>query len=369
MNDPESTARKYMIRLASCSITAGAKRALLCDLQRGAYYLVPRSFSDLIDNYHGWQIQAIYDEYGPENKQALDEFFAFMIAGEFIFLSDHAADAERFIRCSPDIDSPGIIQNAIIDIDKASPVPATSIIPQLIDLGCLSVQIRAFSRMNADELISLAMTTEETACRNIEFIVPFDHSYENNQTLTDYFFYNQRIGGIVCYNAPRRKMDLFVGDQIYISQTEEEISSEKHCGIIGPAYFAANQKHFLESQQHNTCLWKKIAIDKRGFIKNCPSMQQHYGNIADTPLKQVVNDEGFRHLWGIHKEMVKQCRDCEFRHVCTDCRAYLEEPADIYSKPLKCGYNPYSATWSNWATNPLKQKAIDHYELREAIRP
>jgi hypothetical protein len=38
----------------------------------------------------------------------------------------------------------------------------------------------------------------------------------------------------------------------------------------------------------------------------------------------------------------------------------------IYSKPLKCGYNPYTAIWEDWSTNPLKKKAIDFYKLKES---
>lgn len=36
---------------------------------------------------------------------------------------------------------------------------------------------------------------------------------------------------------------------------------------------------------------------------------------------------------------------------------------DILSKPLKCGYNPYTGEWSDWSTNPLKQKAIEFYGI------
>lgn len=57
------------------------------------------------------------------------------------------------------------------------------------------------------------------------------------------------------------------------------------------------------------------------------------------------------------------CQDCEFRHICTDCRACLDEPEDIYSKPLKCGYNPYTAEWQDWSSNPLKEKTIQYYRL------
>ena len=50
--------------------------------------------------------------------------------------------------------------------------------------------------------------------------------------------------------------------------------------------------------------------------------------------------------------------------VAIDCRAYVEDPEDILSKPLKCGFNPYTGEWS---TNPLKQKAINFYGMREMV--
>ncbi|NIG32274.1 grasp-with-spasm system SPASM domain peptide maturase, partial [Enterobacter sp. Ap-916] len=33
------------------------------------------------------------------------------------------------------------------------------------------------------------------------------------------------------------------------------------------------------------------------------------------------------------------------------------------SKPLKCGYNPYTGEWEEWSINPLKQKAIKYYGM------
>jgi hypothetical protein len=35
----------------------------------------------------------------------------------------------------------------------------------------------------------------------------------------------------------------------------------------------------------------------------------------------------------------------KFRYVCLDCRAYLSRPEDRYSKPAKCGYDPYTTQW------------------------
>lgn len=154
----------------------------------------------------------------------------------------------------------------------------------------------------------------------------------------------------------------------YIMMVCRNIVNEKHCGIINDEYFYSNIKLFSESQHHNTCLNKKIAIDKNGNIKNCPSMSENFGNIKDTSLSEALNKNNFKKYWNITKDQIEICKDCEFRHICTDCRAYIEEPDNQYSKPLKCGYNPYTNEWSEWSTNPLKQKGIEAYGLQNLIK-
>ena len=89
-------------------------------------------------------------------------------------------------------------------------------------------------------------------------------------------------------------------------------------------------------------------------------MPESYGNIKDTTLEEALNKPGFKKYWTVTKDDIEICKDCEFRHVCTDCRAYTErtkfkDGIDL-SKPLKCGYNPYTGRWANWSTNPLKNK-------------
>lgn len=96
-------------------------------------------------------------------------------------------------------------------------------------------------------------------------------------------------------------------------------------------------------------------------------MSQSFGNIKDTTLQEALDHPDFKKYWNVTKDQIEVCKDCEFRYICTDCRAYIENPEDMYSKPLKCGYNPYTAEWAEWSTNPLKQKAIDYYGMREVL--
>ena len=180
-----------------------------------------------------------------------------------------------------------------------------------------------------------------------------------------------RIYSMVFYNCKKKTLkgsDFF---RFRVNFTDKDLKLSS-CGTVDLKYFNTNLPKVLESLNHNSCLNKKIAIDKDGNIKNCPAMLHSFGNIKDTTLEEALNHIDFKKYWHVNKDMIAVCKDCEFRHICTDCRAYTErnhlhEDLDL-SKPLKCGYNPYTNEWSEWSTNPLKQKAIEFYGMQDLIK-
>ncbi len=74
-------------------------------------------------------------------------------------------------------------------------------------------------------------------------------------------------------------------------------------------------------------------------------MKNNYGNIKNLAISDVLNNHEFNKLWRINKDKINVCKDCEFRYICHDCRAYITEENNIYSKPLKCKYDPYKTVW------------------------
>ncbi|WP_392389175.1 SPASM domain-containing protein, partial [Elizabethkingia miricola] len=102
-------------------------------------------------------------------------------------------------------------------------------------------------------------------------------------------------------------------------------------------------------------------------IKNCPAMPKIFGNVKTSSLEDALKHSEFREYWNLSKDHIEICKDCEFRYICTDCRAFTElshqnDKGLDYSKPLKCGYNPYRGEWEEWSANKLKQKAINYYK-------
>lgn len=174
----------------------------------------------------------------------------------------------------------------------------------------------------------------------------------------------KRVIGLKFNSSPK--------DEVYTSTSLQIIFgtskfNNRLCGQVSKHYFSFNRYHIELAKHKNSCLFKKIYISKEGNIKNCPSMSENFGNIKDTTLAETFEKPDIKKYWNIKKDKIHVCKDCEYRYICTDCRAYVEAPKDILSKPLKCGYNPYSGEWSEWSTNPLKQKAIDFYEMRDMI--
>jgi SPASM domain peptide maturase of grasp-with-spasm system len=196
--------------------------------------------------------------------------------------------------------------------------------------------------------------------------VPFTQEHEPWNIIIQKY---PRIKSVQFYNAPENKFlkEVGVRGQGSIIAIKTDYLHEKCCGVIASHYFMPNIQTFTESHHHNSCLNRKISIDTEGNIKNCPSMSQSFGNIRDTTLQEALDHPDFKKYWNVTKDQIEVCKDCEFRYICTDCRAYIENPEDMYSKPLKCGYNPYTCEWEEWSTNPLKQKAIDYYGMRDIL--
>lgn len=92
-------------------------------------------------------------------------------------------------------------------------------------------------------------------------------------------------------------------------------------------------------------------------------MNEKFGNLMSDSLLNVISEK-FKEKWHIKKDDVEICMDCEYRYICTDCRAYVEDPENILSKPLKCGYNPYTNEYAEWKTDINKSDVIKYYGLQ-----
>lgn len=351
-----------------CVITSGIKRATITDLTREHYKLIPLAMAEIIMTFDGKEEAALWDAFEGQ-EEMLAVYLEFLYENEFIFWCDTKEEANCFTALDTQWDFPGQISNAVLELDAKSKYNIGLTLASLQQLGCQSVKIMIDHPKEQEAiLLSILRLLEGSLITCLEVNLNFRESLEAK--LLKWMIQFPRLLKVFVFNAPENAISEVVKEQLWkhskIVFTTAPMSNNS-CGQVHWGYFTTNVTHYTESLLHNSCLNRKLAIDVSGNIKNCQGMKAHFGNLKDTTLEEAVNKPDFKKYWTITKDKISKCKDCEFRHICTDCRAFIENPEDIYSAPLKCGYDPYTCEWEDWSISRLKQHAIDYYALRELL--
>lgn len=325
----------------SCRLVKGDAQALMYDLQYSEYICIPNDLHDILISCDGKSLQEIQVLYGKEDMLLIKNYLDYLFEKELVFYCKKD-ELESF----PDIKlnwcTPNILENFILDIDDTSCHDYNQIIGELSEFLLKVLQIRYFSAMTFSELDEIINLIEKSNIRTIELIVKYTSEITEKDwknlidkcvKITYITVYASAVGNIIQYKQ---------GTLLY---TIEKPLSHNDCGIISKNLFTCNMNLFCESQKYNSCLNKKASIDVKGEIRNCPSMPKSFGHHKNTSLDDILRTPEFQEYWKLNKDHIKVCQDCEYRYMCTDCRAYLKNPNDIHSQPAKCTYNPYIAKW------------------------
>lgn len=347
----------YLVLHSGCFVVNGFLNSLIADLQRGIFLVIPKSLSTIINKCEEQSIESVIKEIDNNSIENFNSYVDFLINEDFGFLTK---DVHSFKNST----------NVKINIVEYNLICEKSSF--ILDLPCLlenlnfsAIYVRINDKLNVDRLSQvLDILTINKYLKYVQICADYNENI-NEEILKEISYKYPILGGINLFSA--HKSDKHVFEELTIDYNSNKYLGFINCGLISSKYFSCNHKLFSESQYNNSCLFRKISIDKEGNIKNCPSMSESFGNIRDTTLAEAIEKPGFKKYWDINKDKIHVCKDCEFRYICTDCRAYVEDPDDIFSKPLKCGYNPYTGEWSEWSTNPLKQKVIDYYNSIDLI--
>lgn len=355
---------KYFNLFSNVFVTKGAGRILISDLQRNTSALYPLEFYDLVEELKQYSIDEILKMYDKESQEIVQEYLNILLENEYGFITEDDWD-RNFPPFSYQYQEPNLINDLFIETADISLLKRLR--NAIENLQIKHLVIYRSAPFTLEELIDIDLAFTSSVLAGIEIISPF-HEKIDQLFIQELNSRTKRIYNLIFYRCPQKppyiKKD--IGFSLKFTREDLKIS---FCGKVDMKYFNTNLPKVLEAINHNSCLHKKIGIDKEGNIKNCPLMPESFGKIQNKTLEEALAQPGFTKYWDITKDSIEGCKDCEFRYICTDCRAYTERShlagnIDL-SKPLKCGYNPYTNQWEEWSRNPLKRKAIQHYELQK----
>lgn len=357
----------YLTLFADCIAVAGVKRCAIYDLTRHEIHLFPIEFHRVLRWLTGRRIGDVLDalDRAPDGGP-VDEFIGFLLDNELAMVT---ADPSSFPPLPLTWDFPGDVHDAIVDVGDLAQDFA-SIIAELDRLGCQFLQVRGFTAdLSLQECARVVELVRDTSIAGVELIVRHEPSLTDDD-YRDFLRTRPMVTALTVHSfphsalPPRRNWEPGEGVRGGLTYTHQVIDSQHHCGIIAQRYLnVPTVAAYTEFRLFNGCLNRKISIDAAGHIRNCPSMTTSFGKVGERPLQAVVADSTFREPWHLRKDDIATCRSCEFRYVCSDCRAYVEDPADPRSKPLKCGYDPFTATWEPWHRPSFKWPVMNAYGI------
>ncbi len=326
-----------------CLPVKGARRSLLCDLQKQRRRFIPNSLYEILTEHKDKDIDAVKAHYDHQYDDVIEEYFEHLLAEDWGFLCDD--DPALFPEVDLRWENPSLIANAIIDADAESDHPYESIFAQLDDLGCHAVQLRFFFPVPEAVLRRPLDLTARGGLSAIYLVLGHHPDIGGKSAYEALLGEYPRVLQALVHSAPEELTgDPFdKGDKAVLAPNP--IDSADCCGVVDEVYFSVNLEMAAESLKYNSCLNRKISVDPRGAIKNCPSLPETFGRVQDSSLHSALAHKGFKDLWEINKDQIEVCKDCEFRYVCTDCRAFITDPDNRFSKPSKCAYDPYTAEW------------------------
>ncbi len=336
----------YPVLFADCIPVKGALRSVIYDLTKSEFIYIPNILFELLVEHKEKNIQQLIKLYGNENRDSIIKYYNYLLKKNYIFFSK---EPQIFPSINELHEISSEINNVIIDFSVDFLGYYQRVIKELSEnYGCKHFQIRVFKEIGLNTLCDFLSYFDDTRVVSIELLV----KYSSKTTIDEFISIVGQFGRITRVVIHSLFDDVIqneitkLGEVYPVTYTEKSIGSENECGVVSTKYFSINIPAFTESKCFNSCLNRKVSIDTHGNIKNCPSMEKTYGNIKACSLYEILNEtSGFKQIWDVSKDKIDVCKDCEYRYICIDCRAYLKEQKNIYSQPLKCNYNPYIAKW------------------------
>jgi radical SAM protein with 4Fe4S-binding SPASM domain len=123
-----------------------------------------------------------------------------------------------------------------------------------------------------------------------------------------------------------------------------------------PDFVKVTMDSFTRNKFGHSCLTGGICVQADGAVYPCiMDRTQPLGTVTESNLTDVVEGRATRAIWGLSKEQLPVCCDCEYRYACPDCRPLAVAMAEATGQPHQgllakdpcCLYDPYKGEWGD----------------------
>ena len=327
---------KYFKFYASCIPIKGFKRGVICDFRRGSIFYIPNSILEILEEYSTKVITELFNDYESQSV-ILKKYFDFLIENELIFYTD---DLDNFPEINKRFIKPFEINIVLLEIDNFDSTKLNLFETQQISqIGC-SELVLISHKNSIISLEKIMLMLDKSKIKTVTYFVDYKHFFEQKYTeLSNAYL---RLREIIVYNCP---IDITMPNIKNVSFTNDSVETILTKKISNTDDFLLNINGFLESQEYNLFYNRRVFIDNDNNIKHSIEENEKYGMIKNQNLIEIISNNEFKKLWGISKNQIEVCKDCEYRYICPDNRIPIVKGKDLYYHLTDCNYNPYTNLW------------------------
>lgn len=344
MTGPDRTLYLY----PSCKLVRGSAYSAIYDLERKRLHRFSSQYFRLFSMAAGEDglSTGIVEQLNGVSRAIASSAIDYLVEHELV--SDGRGRlAEMTVELASECNEPRAITSAIIDVDDR-PHDFAAIIRELDACQCPVMQVRSYGDLiGPEEIDHILRCVAGSTVQRLELLLRHSEALANFDW-PRCFDVHQYLTVVQLHGAPSDRVEEHVlGPGLpprLLAWRTDLVTGPQGCGAISlETLNLPNVALFNELRQFNGCLNRKLSIRSDGQICNCPSLPETYGSNVSA-VSQIVKSAEFQDWWKIDKDSVEVCRDCEFRYVCTDCRANTPGGAR-YAKPVQCTYDPETGRW------------------------
>jgi SPASM domain peptide maturase of grasp-with-spasm system len=312
----------YFVLFANCIPCKGQEISLICDYQRSEIYRISNDLYKIIELSKSITYDELVNTY-PGSEKA----FEFLINQELGFITDNT---NYFPPLSLNWDTPSLISNLIIEIDKNYNHRFDLLFKQVDELSCHNILLKVVNEIEHSKMKYLLDLINKYEFKYVEIWI--DKLYASKRYL-DILKQYKNVRKIKIFNSEDNSELIY---KSLIIQTTKYSSFKEYC-IHAKTDYLIDLEHYCESIKYNSCLNRKVSVTADGTIKNCLYKNETFGNYLRQPLVDIVMSDNFKKLWYKSIDSHKFCSNCECRYICTACKEFCN-PESI---PLSCNYKNY----------------------------
>ncbi|MEZ4380136.1 MAG: hypothetical protein R3A79_02220 [Nannocystaceae bacterium] len=338
--DPESASRAEeggaAVLAANVALVDGVGGPLLYDLQRGRALRPSPALAERLRSSAGTGALRGVEEVAPAS--ALGRGLA---AAEAAGLVVRVDDPGRFPQRTPRIDTPALITNVVVDVDADSTHDFAAIFAEVAELGCEHGLVRVARDAPLALLDRLHAAIAGGPPLSLEWWIE-RRDEVTPAALRERVARSPRLTAVVVFGAREAEAGEWLRTRSGVGNvvaTVERLDLDA-APTADPAGMLVRDGLFIESQRHHPLFHGKLAIDRRGLLRNAPHLERDFGRFGARPLAEVVRSPDFTALGAVHRGRILDCRACPLRYACMDGRAPVVDSRGVARLESPCAHGP-----------------------------